>query len=563
MTARGAATPAAGQVHVRFLGGLGQIGRNCAVVETGGKLLLIDCGQMFGDDATPGVETILPDFAFLRERAADIVGCIATHGHEDHIGALPYLLRDVSFPVYGTRFTLALVRHKLAEANLLDRAELVELHDASRLLIGPFDCEFLPVTHSTPSGVMSVIRTPQGVIVHSGDLKIDPTPVDVRLTDLDRLGEIARAEGVRLLLADSTNADSPGRTQSETHIGDVLAGVFAANRDRRIIVASFASHIHRMQQVADLAVAQGRTIVPVGLSMVRNLKLARSLGLMHIPDANLAEADEAERLDPAQVCVVCTGSQGEFRSALWQMVQGQSRHVAISSADTVVFSSHPIPGNEAAVARLRNGLAKLGAEVVHSGQLDVHTSGHAKQDELADFHHVVRPEFFVPVHGEHAHLAAHAKLARQIGMPAGNVVVCVDGQSIVLTDDGIERGPEVSGAMIYVDGHVGGVDDDVLHERRLLGENGFVAVFIVADPDDGSLVDEPCVVSRGWARDDDLDDLEDAIIDAVRVGLRDVMRSREPTRENIERAVRRAAGSTVADRTRRRPMIVSVVTFAR
>lgn len=550
-------------VDVRFLGGLGQIGRNCAVIEADGKLLVIDCGQMFSDEDTPGVDTILPDFSFLRERAADIVGCICTHGHEDHIGALPYLLRDVQMPLYATAFTLALVRHKLAEANLLGRSQLIEVHDGERLTIGPFDCEFLPVTHSTPSGVISVIRTPQGVIVHSGDLKIDPTPVDARLTDLDRLAEIASSEKVRLLLADSTNADSPGRTASETHIGDVLSGIFTANIDRRIIVASFASHIHRMQQVADLAVAQGRVVVPVGLSMVRNLKLARDMGLMRIPDAHIADADDAERLDPARVCVVCTGSQGEFRSALWQMVQGQSRFVSITADDTVVFSSHPIPGNEAAVARLRNGLAKLGAEVVHSGQLDVHTSGHAKQDELADFHRIVQPEFFVPVHGEYAHLAAHAKLARGLGMADSNVLLCVDGQSVTLRDEGMTRGDDISGRMIYVDGRVGGVDDDVLHERRLLGENGFVAVFVSIDSTDGSLTDDPCVVTRGWAIDDDLDELEAAIANSVRDGLREAMNDRDATRENIERAVRRAAGSTVADRTRRRPMIVPAVTFAR
>ncbi len=550
-----------GRVHVRFLGGLGQIGRNCAVIEAEGKLLLIDCGQMFADDATPGVEAILPDFTFLRERAADIVGCIATHGHEDHIGALPYLLRDVSFPVFATPFTLALVRHKLAESRLLDQAELVPLADGDRRRIGPFDCEFLPVTHSTPSGVISVIRTPQGVIVHSGDLKIDPSPVDDRLTDLGRLEEISRAEGVRLLLADSTNADSPGRTKSETHIGDVLAGVFTAHRDRRIIVASFASHIHRLQQVADLAVKQGRIVVPVGLSMVRNIKLARDLGLMHIPDAHIADADHAERLDPSQVCVMCTGSQGEHRSALWQMVQGESRFVSVTADDTVVFSSHPIPGNEAAVARLRNGLARLGAEVVHSGQLDVHTSGHAKQDELADFHRAVGAEFFVPVHGEHAHLHAHAKLARQIGMPERHVVVCVDGQSVTLDEHGLSRGPELSGAMVYVDGRVGGVDDHVLHERRVLGENGFVAVFAVADPTDGAIVGRPTILSRGWAKDDDLDELEDAIAAAVIDSVREAMSTREPTRQNIERAMRRGAGSTVAERTRRRPMIVPTVTF--
>jgi ribonuclease J len=296
--------------------------------------------------------------------------------------------------------------------------------------------------------------------------------------------------------------------------------------------------------------------------MLRNLKLARDLGLLHIPDANVGESEDAERLDPAQVCVVCTGSQGEFRSALWQMVEGQSRYVSITADDTVVFSSHPIPGNEASVARLRNGLARRGAEVVHSGQADVHTSGHAKQDELADFHAIVKPEFFVPVHGEYMHLAAHAKLAQRGGMAAENVVVCVDGESVVLSGSGIEMGPTTSGAMIYVDGRVGGVDEDVLQERLLLGTNGFVAVFVVVDPDDGSLVDAPSVTSRGWAIDDDLDVLEDAIADGVRDALRQLAAEGAPTRENVERAVRRRAGTIVADRTRRRPMIVPVVTFA-
>jgi ribonuclease J len=261
--------------------------------------------------------------------------------------------------------------------------------------------------------------------------------------------------------------------------------------------------------------------------------------------------------------VVCTGSQGEYRSALWQMVQGENRFVAITPDDSVVFSSSPIPGNESAVARLRNGLAKLGAEVVHNGQLEVHTSGHAKQDELADFHRIVQPEFFVPVHGEHAHLAAHAKLARGLGMAPGNIVVCLDGQSVQLTDAGMAAGPETSGAMIYVDGRVGGVDEDVLQERRVLGENGFVAVFVVVDDEERSVVDGPTVISRGWAIDDDLDALEDAIIAAVRDGLIDMMKTRDATRKNIERVMRRAAGSTVADLTRRRPMIIPSVTFAR
>lgn len=548
-------------VNLTFLGGLGQIGRNCAALEIDGQVLLIDCGQMFGDETTPGVDTILPDFSYLRERGRRVIGCIATHGHEDHIGGLPYLLRELSFPVFGTAFTLALVRHKLTEAGVLANSSLVEVADNERRQIGPFDCEFLPVTHSTPSGFMTVVRTPQGVILHSGDLKIDPRPVDQRLTNLGRVEAISRDEGIRLLLADSTNADQPGETRSETQIGAVLRGIFEMAEGRRITVASFASHVHRMQQVADTAVDHGRVVVPLGLSMVRNIKLARDLGLFNIPDANIADAETLADLDPAQTCVVCTGSQGEFRSALWQMVNGENRFLKLTEDDLVVFSSHPIPGNEAAVARLRNGLARIGADVIHSGLLEVHTSGHAKQGELTVFHRAANPEWFVPVHGEHAHLVAHAKLARELGMPTDRALVCLDGDSLVLDDHGIARGEPVPANEIYVDGTVGGVDGDVLRQRRLLGSDGFVAIVATIDLSDRRVVEGPTVTSRGWATDRDRADLHEAVAAAVRSGLVLALGDPDATSESVERVVRRSAGSTVSERTRRRPMIVPLVTF--
>jgi ribonuclease J len=546
-------------VVLTFLGGLGQIGRNCAAIEVDGDVMLLDCGQMFGDDMTPGVETILPDFSYLREEGRRIVGLVCTHGHEDHIGAIPYLLRDHSFPIYGAAFTLGLVRHKLTEAGLLDRTELRVLTDNDRRHIGPFECEFLPVTHSTPSGFITVIRTPQGVVLHSGDLKIDPSPVDGRLTNLDRIVEIARTEGVRLLLADSTNADQPGHTRSESQIGPVLEGVFDHAIGRRITVASFASHIHRMQQVADLAVARGRVVVPLGLSMVRNIKLARDLGLFRVPDASIADAETIVDLDPARTCIMCTGSQGEPRSALWQMVNGENRFVKLTSDDVVIFSSHPIPGNEAAVARLRNGLARLGADVVHSGQLDVHTSGHAKQGELAVFHHAANAEWFVPVHGEHAHLAAHSKLARELGMPAERVLVCLDGDRVVLDEHGLSRLDPTSAAEIYVDGSVGGVDTEVLRQRRLLGVGGFVAVVVDLDLARRRIVDGPLVESRGWSTDRDRDELHGEVAAAVHDAVVGALGDDEVDVDVLTRVVRRAAGSTVSQRTRRRPMIVPVV----
>ncbi|HEX7095956.1 MAG TPA: ribonuclease J [Acidimicrobiales bacterium] len=552
---------AAPPVQVTFLGGLGQIGRNCAAIEVDGDVLLVDCGQMFGDETTPGVQTILPDFTYLRSPDRRVIGCICTHGHEDHIGALPYLLSELSFPIYGTAFTLGLVRHKLAEANVLDRAQLITVSDNEKRRIGPFECEFLPVTHSTPSGFITVIRTPQGVILHSGDLKIDPSPVDGRTTNLARIEEVARAEGVRLLLADSTNADQPGETRSETYIGGVLRDIMHGAVGRRVIVASFASHIHRMQQVADIAVAQDRIVVPVGLSMVRNIKLARDLGLFHVPDSHIIDAEQLLDVEPARTCILCTGSQGEPRSALWQMVTGESRFVKLGDEDLVVFSSHPIPGNEAAVARLRNGLARLGVEVIHSGQLEVHTSGHARQGELAVFHRAASPEWFIPVHGEHAHLAAHAKLARDLGMPPERVLVCLEGDSVILDEHGLTRGDPVPAEEIYVDGTVGGVDGEVLLQRRLLGQGGFVAVVVTVDFDDRRIVDGPVVTSRGWATDRDRDALHELVARIVHDALVLALGDPEVSREGIERIVRRAAGATVNDRTKRRPMIVPLVRF--
>jgi ribonuclease J len=442
---------------------------------------------------------------------------------------------------------------------------LIPIGDHQRRRIGTFDCEFLPVTHSTPSSLLTVFRTPQGVIVHSGDFKIDPLPVDGRTTDVDRVAAIAKEEGVRLLLADSTNADSPGATKSETHIGDVLRGVFLANRGRRIIVASFASHVHRLQQVADIAVSEGRKIAILGTSMVRNTKLARDIGLMHIPSNSIIPPDELNDLDPAHVCVICTGSQGESRAVLWQLVTGENRYMSISKDDTVVLSAHPIPGNETSVARLRNRLTLLGARVVHDGILEVHTSGHAKQDELATLMRAANPEWFVPIHGEVAHLAAHAELAREV-LPIADdhVVVCAEGDTLVLSDSGMVMGPEIPARRVYVHGTVDGVDDAVLRDRKTLGDDGFVLVAVDVHLEGRPRAGEPRVISRGWAAEHDRTALHEAVADAVRRSLRDLLADpgdEGTTREQVERAVRRAAGSTVNERSRRRPMIVPVVTY--
>lgn len=551
-------------VRITFLGGLGDIGRNCAVLESDGRMVILDCGQMFADETQPGVESIIPDFTYLADNADLIDGLVVTHAHEDHIGSITYLLEaipELELDIFGTAFTLGLVRHKLQERNLAGRANLVVLNDGETRKIGPFDCEFLPVTHSTPSGLITVFTTPQGAILHSSDFKLDHTPVDGRVTDLARIGAISEGPGIRLLLADSTNANTPGMSTSESTIGPVLRALFHEHRDQRIIVGAFASHIHRIQQIADVALEQGRTMVTLGRSMKRNVALARDLGLLSIPDSKIRDIADAEDLDPVKTCIVSTGSQGEFRSALTLMAQNDSRWVTIGPQDTVIFSSHPIPGNEAAVGRVRSGLARQGATIVHSGQVDVHTTGHGTQQELLALHSVVNPELFVPVHGEYEHLIGHADLAMRRGMAPENVLVATDGDQLLLTDEGISKDGQVSGDYIYMDGAAGALTDQILEERLLMRDAGFVSVIAEIDLAEREIVFGPVISSRGWAAADERFDLESGAATEAREAIEEALLESGDIRE-MERVSRRAVGRYVAAATRRRPVIVPVIRAA-
>ncbi len=552
--------PVAADVRVTFLGGLGDIGRNCAVIETDGRLVLLDCGQLFADETMPGVDSVLPDFAYLEDKLDRIEGCITTHGHEDHIGALAHLLDRTSFPVYGTAFTLGLIRNRLDEAQLLDEATLVEIGDGDRRAIGPFDCEFLPVTHSVPSGLISAITTPQGVILHSSDFKLDLQPVDGRTTDLSRIGALAHDPGVRLLLADSTNADLPGRSASESEIGPALAAVFDANEGRRIITACFSSHVHRVNQIVGVALERGRRIATLGLSMKRNLAMARQLGMLRIPDSSFLDIEDLHDADPGSVCVVSTGSQAEERSALALAAHGDSRWVELGPDDTVVLSSTPIPGNEARVARMIDAMVKRGARVEHSGLLQLHTSGHGKQDELRTLHAVARPEWFTPVHGEYRHLVAHAELAISMGMDADRVNVAVDGDQLVIDDEGVRvEAQATTGRYVYRHGSILEVGDEMLSQRRLLGREGFVAVFVTVDLDHGELVGTPWLETRGWLAPAALDSLADDLVEEVVKAVVQALDEGVDDRFELERVTRRAAGQFVNARTARRPVIVPVV----
>ena len=549
------------EVRVTFLGGLGDIGRNCAAIETGGALLLLDCGLMFASDDRPGVDSVVPDLSYVFERADRVVGCIATHGHEDHVGALGHLLAEVPCDIYGSPFTLGLARRRVTESGYANRARLIPVGDGERVRIGPFECEFIPVTHSVPGGVITAIGTPQGVLMHSCDFKLDFFPVDGRRTDLARIGAISQDPGVRLLLADSTNSEQPGSSRSESEIGPMLAAVFAAEAGRRIVTACFASHLHRVQQIINAALATGRKVSTLGLSIKKNVALGRELGLLKVPDSAVVDIGDTAGIAPGELCVISTGSQAEERSSLASAAAGDSRWIEIGPDDTIVLSSNPIPGNETRVSRMINDLLERGARVVHSGEIEIHTSGHGRQDELAALHQTVSPEWFVPVHGEVRHMRAHAALARRLGMPDDRVLLARDGDQVVLADDGLQVRPGVStGDHILVHGPFSGPDRGVIAERLILGGQGVVVATVVVDFDSGAVVGRPRVTSRGWLDESDADPIEAEIEEALGAAVTKLFGAEAaPDAPDVHRVVRRTAGTLVANRSQRRPMIIPVV----
>jgi ribonuclease J len=538
-------------VRITFLGGLGEIGRNCACFELEGRIVILDCGLMFPNMEMPGVDLVLPDFTYLRDNAERVEACILTHGHEDHTGGLAFLLRDLSFPIYGSRLTLGLARNRIEEAGLLARAELIPVADGERRRIGPFDVEFVPVTHSVPHGYATVFHTPQGVVLHSGDFKLDLTPVDGRLTDLSRIGAIASEQGIRLLLSDSTNAEEAGYTASESAVGVVLRGLFEENRDKRIVTACFASHIHRVQQVCDAALATGRQVATLGRSMAKNVALARQLDLLHLPDEALVDIEQLDELDPTRVCVVSTGSQGEPMSALSLMAAGENKWLRVGEGDLVIISAHAIPGNEWAVAKVIDGLYRLGAEVIHADQANIHASGHGKQAELQTMLAMARPEAFIPVHGEFRHLTHHARLAAAMGVEDGDVVTLDDG--------GIARTDEVPAGFLYVDGIVGDVGHGVLRDRRVLSEEGVIVVVVTVDGQKGTILTGPEIITRGWVHAPEAESLLDDARAAVLASLEEALEEGATDHDTLRRHVRGAMGRVVSERTRRRPMIVPVI----
>jgi ribonuclease J len=542
-----------GTLRIVPLGGLGEVGRNMTVFEYNGKLLIVDCGVLFPEDHQPGVDLILPDFEPIKDRLDDIVGVVLTHGHEDHIGAVPYLLRlKKDIPLIGSGLTLALVEAKLKEHRI--KPFTLTVKEGQRENVGPFGLEFVAVNHSIPDALAVAIRTPAGLVLATGDFKMDQLPLDGRITDLrafSRLGE----EGIDLFLVDSTNADVPGFTPTERSIGPVLDQVIA-KATRRVIVASFSSHVHRVQQVLDAAHANGRRVALLGRSMVRNMGIAADLGYLKVPENVLIDYKKAKDIPDDKIVYMSTGSQGEPMAVLSRMAN-LDHAIEPGEGDTVILASSLIPGNENAVYRVIDGLTKLGANVVHKANARVHVSGHAAAGELLYCYNILKPKNVLPVHGEYRHLMANAKLAQETGIPEENTLLASNGTVIDLKDGQVRVAGQYDIGFVYVDGStVGEITDADLKDRRILGEEGFVSIIVVVDAATGRIITGPEIHARGIAEDDAVfDDVVPKIVAALKEasgnGVRDT--------HALSQVVRRTIGRWVNQKLRRRPMIVPLV----
>jgi ribonuclease J len=539
-------------LRIVALGGLGEVGRNMTVFETDGKLLIVDVGVLFPDESQPGIDLILPDFSYIRERLNDVVAIFLTHGHEDHIGAVPYLLRERGdIPVIGSALTLAFIKAKLKEHRIT--AITHEVKEGTKEKVGPFELEFVAVNHSIPDALAVAIHTPAGTVLHTGDFKMDQLPLDGRLTDLETFGRLGQ-EGVDLFMVDSTNADVPGFTTSEREIMPVLDRVIGSTK-RRVIVASFASHVHRVQQVINIARNHNRKVVFIGRSMVRNMNLAAEMGYLSIPPNTLIDEKEIDNYGDDLV-LICTGSQGEPLAALSRMANGDHQ-IRVGEGDTVILASSLIPGNEAPVYRVINELTRFGARVVHKANALVHVSGHAASGELLYCYNVVKPKNVMPVHGEWRHMKANADLAIQTGIAKRNTVVVDNGVVVDLVNGAIEIAGAVPVGYVYVDGqNIGDITEASLKDRRILGEEGFISVIVVIDSQTGKVVAGPDIHARGFAEDAALFDevkgrIEKALANAVADGVNGT--------HQLSQIMRKTVGSWVGGEHRRRPMIVPVV----
>jgi ribonuclease J len=538
------------------LGGVGEIGRNCTVFEINDQILIVDCGVLFPEESQPGVDLILPDLGYLSDKLDRIAGLVLTHGHEDHIGGIPYLLKmRPDIPIYGSKLTIAFIQEKLAEHRLTAKVQLVS--EGMKSSIGAFECEYVAVNHSIPDALAIIIRSKAGVVLATGDFKMDQLPMDGRLTDLRAFAKVGE-EGVDLFMVDSTNADIPGFTPLERDIGPVIEGVISRTKGK-VVVASFASHVHRVQQVIEAALNNNRKVVFVGRSMVKNMKIAAELGFLHIPDGAVVELNEAADMPDHSLVFMSTGSQGEPMAVL-SRIANQDHQIEIGENDTVLLASSMIPGNENAVYRVIDGLTRLGANVVHKGNAHVHVSGHSAAGELLYCYNVIKPKNVMPIHGEYRHLMANAKLAKKTGVAEENIIVAEDGSVIDLFDGKAAIVGKIPCDMLYVDGQaVGKITEEDLQDRRTLAAEGFISIFAVVNKETGELVEGPAIRAKAYAEEDHVfDDILPAIQQALRQAASDGVRDSY----QFQQVIRKTVGSWVAKAHRRRPVIIPIVVYS-
>ena len=546
-------------LRIIMLGGLNEIGKNITVFEYENDIVVLDCGIAFPDDEMLGIDVVLPDFAYLYKNADKIRGIILTHGHEDHIGALPYLLKNINIPIYGTKLTLGLVENKLAEHKLLGSAILNVVSPRSVIKLGAFSIEFIHVNHSIPDAVGFAIKSPVGTVVHTGDFKIDYTPIQGGMIDLARFAELGN-EGVLALMTDSTNAERPGYTASERNVGESFEPLFTRAEGRRIIIATFASNIHRIQQIIDVAFSHGRKVAVAGRSMVATVETAINLGYLTVPEGLLVDIESAGRFRADEMVIVTTGSQGEPMSALSRMSSGDHKQVSVSSNDFIIISATPIPGNEKLVGRVINELMKLGAEVIYEKMYEVHVSGHACKSELQLMIGLVKPKFYIPVHGEYKHLCKNAAIAESVGISKENIVISDLGKVIETDGYSMQFKETVQAGKVLVDGNgVGDVGSIVLRDRKHLAEDGLIIVAAAISSLSGRLVSGPDIISRGFVYVRESEELMEGARECAKKAIESRLGGRSVDWPMIKNAVREELASYVFQKTKRHPMILPII----
>ena len=546
-------------VHIAFLGGMNEIGKNMTAYEYGGEIIVVDCGMAFPGDDRYGIDLILPAVSYLIKNRARIRGLFITHGHEDHVGAIPYVLKQLNMPIYCTRFTAGLIKLKLEEHGLVKSTKLITVEPGKSVRAGKFTVEFIHVNHSIPDAVAFAIDSPAGTIIQTGDFKIDYTPLACGVTDLSTLSEYGQ-RGVLALLSDSTNAERPGFTATEQKVAAGVRSLFARARNKRIIIATFASNIYRVQQIIDLAVEDGRKVAFSGRSMVNNTAMAQELGYMHIPEGTLISVDELNQYPPEQVVLVTTGSQGEPLSALSRMASCSHRQVRVGPGDFIIISANPIPGNEKSVTKIVNGLLLLGAEVIYESMYDVHVSGHACQEEQKLMLTLTKPKYFLPVHGEYKQLKKHALTAASLGIPTSNILIAENGSNVILSQDEMKLGEPVTAGAVMVDGlGVGDVGNVVLRDRKHLSEDGLVIIVATVDSKTGKVLAGPDLVSRGFVYVRENESLMDGAQSIVENALERCVDEHVRDWNSVKTRVREALSSYIYRRTKRSPMILPIL----